>query len=117
METPMLDRPKVQRALLRRALQRQTRDASSEVQKMIRLCLDDEALFETVYESAMVEASRFGQSSGTFRIFLLADGTPVVDNLLKLLQWFIVNGPLLIEIIKTIISLFGSSEGRVKCEV
>lgn len=110
----MLDRPRIQRALLQRAMQRQMRDGSAETRKMIQLTLDDEALFETVYESAMAEASRFGQSSGAFRISLLTDGTPVVDNLLKLLQWFIANGPLLIEIIQTIISLFGSTSAAAE---
>jgi len=47
-----------------------------------------------------------GSSLG-FAVSRVADGSLVVDNLLKLLDWFIKNGPALIEVIRLIADLFG----------
>jgi hypothetical protein len=85
------------------------RRGDTQTTDLIQLALDDEAVFETVYESSMGEARRFGVTSGAFSV-LEKDGQLLVDNLLKLLQWFVTNGPMLIEIIEQIIGLFGSVE-------
>ncbi len=112
----MNDRPRIQRALLRRALRKQMRRGDAQNVELIQLALDDVAVFETVYESSMGEARRFGVTSGAFNVSE-KDGQLLVDNLLKLLQWFVTNGPMLIEIIEQVIGLFGSVEvTRELCE-
>ena len=105
----MKNRPRIQRGLLRRTLRKHMRQADSQTEKQLQLALDDEVVFETLYETALMDARLFGQSSGEFQISLASDGQAVVDNLLKLLQWFIDNGPLLIEIIQQIIGMFGNA--------
>ncbi len=103
----MNDRPRIQRALLRRALRKQIRQSTTEELTMLELTLDDEVLFETAYETSMVAAQKFGTTSGTFSVtFFQAE--PIVDNLLKLLQWFITQAPALIEMIEQLIGLFGN---------
>ena len=104
----MNDKPRVQRALLRRALRKQMKHEDQATVQMLQLALDDEAMFETTYESSMSQAQKFCQSTGSFSISISRNGQPEADNLLKLLQWFITNGPQLIEIIQQIIGLFGS---------
>ena len=103
----MRERERVQRALLRRALRKHLRRAATHESKLIQLTLDDEAVFETVYETAMQNAGQFGETTGAFTITHDRIHGHIVDNLLKLLQWFISNGPQLIEIIRIIVELFG----------
>ncbi len=110
----MKDRPRIQRALLRRALRQQMRRGDGEASQLIGLTLDDEAVFETFYESAMQDAKLFGESTGVLSVATNAAGEPVVDNLLKLLQWFVTNGPQLIALIEKIIGMFGSIQMAVE---
>ena len=104
----MKNRPRIQRELLRRALRKQMRNSDARIEQQLQLALDDETVFETLYEAALAKAKLFGHSSGAFQVALANDGQPIVDNLLKLLQWFIENGPQLIEIIEMIVGMFGS---------
>ena len=103
----MHDRPRIQRGLLRRALRKQMQPSANHTSALLQVTLDDEAIFETVYQSSMIEAAQFGESSGAFSVSLSSNGESVVDSLLKLLQWFVTNGPLLIQIIEQLIGLFG----------
>jgi hypothetical protein len=85
--------------------------------RLIQLALDDDTVFETLYESAMNNAQQYGESTGAFSINATDDGSPVVDNLLKLLQWFVTNGPQLIEVIRLIVEMFGSISSATEiCE-
>ena len=106
----MKDRPYIQRSLCRRALRRNTAAATTTQREMIRVALADRAIFETVYEQAMHAANQFATETGTFTITTDEDGSPIVDNLLKLLTWFLENGPELVEMIELIIGLFGSAK-------
>lgn len=112
----MKERPRIQRALLRRALRKQLRrtDEESNDARLISLALDDETVFETCYETAMEDARFFGESSGALSVSINADGEPIVDSLLKLLQWFTSNGPQLLALIEQIIGLFGSVQSAVQ---
>ena len=102
---------------MRRVLRSRLRHADQADEDLIRLALDDEAVLGTLYDNAMRRARRFGESTASFSITNDHDGAPVVDNLLKLLQWFVNNGPALIEIIELIVGLFGSvSEAVAACE-
>ncbi len=113
----MKDRKLVQRGLLRRALRKQKRHAVESQRSLIELALDDDAVFETLYETAMSNAKQFGESTGEFSVSAAEDGSPIVDNLLKLLQWFITNGPQLLEVIRLIVEMFGSiSSAKEICE-
>ena len=105
----MKNRPRIQRGLLRRALRKHMRESDSQTGNQLQLALDDETVFETLYEAALAEAKLFGHATGAFQFSLASDGQSVVDNLLKLLQWFVDNGPLLIEIIQQIIGMFGNA--------
>ncbi len=114
----MRDRPLIQRSLCRRALRKQMARATENQREMIRVALADRAIFETLYEQAMTSASTHALSSGDFAVSLDQDGSPVVDNLLKLLSWFVENGPALIGMIELIIGLFGSTTAAaVICEI
>jgi len=114
----MRDRPLIQRSLCRRALRKQMARATENQREMIRVALADRAIFETLYEEAMNSASRHALASGDFVVSLDQDGSPVVDNLLKLLNWFIENGPELIDMVKLIVGLFGSATAAaVICEI
>ena len=112
----MKERPRIQRALLRRALRKQLRrmDEESHDARLISLALDDETVFETCYESAMEDARYFGESSGVLTVSTDANGEPIVDSLLKLLQWFVTNGPQLLALIEKIIGLFGNVQTAVQ---
>ncbi len=104
----MKSRPQIQRALLRRAIRKHKRTASSSHQALLLIALQDDAIFETVYQRSMEEARTFGHSTGVMMVAHDVNGAPIVDSLMKLLQWFLVNGPTLIEIVKQIAELFGS---------
>lgn len=114
----MKDRPRIQRALLRRALRKlmrnQVRNGDGDDTQLIGLALDDEAVFETFYELAMQDAKFFGESTGALSVSTNAAGEPIVDNLLKLLQWFVTNGPQLIALIEKIVGMFGSIQTAVE---
>ncbi len=112
----MKERPRIQRALLRRVLRKQLRrmDEESHDARLISLALDDETVFETCYESAMEDARYFGESSGVLTVSTDANGEPIVDSLLKLLQWFVTNGPQLLALIEKIIGLFGNVQTAVQ---
>lgn len=113
----MKDRNLIQRALLRRSLRKQLRQATAINARQIQLALDDEAVFETLYEAAMLNAKQYGNSTGQFAVNNRDDGSPMVDNLLKLLQWFVDNGPMLLEIIRLISGMFGTINAAIEvCE-
>jgi hypothetical protein len=101
-------RQRAQMKLLRRALRIEIRSRNEYCESLIRLALDDEAVFATLYDSSMHRVKRFATSTQAFAVTANKDGAPIVDNLLKLFQWFVTNGPLLIEIIEQIVGLFGS---------
>jgi len=105
----MRDRPLIQRRLCRHALRKQISRASQNEREMIRVCLADSAIFETVYEEAMSRAAQHAQATREFSVSMNDEGSPVVDNLLRLLTWFVDNGPELIAVIELIVGLFGST--------
>ena len=103
----MKDRPLIQRGLYRRALRRHKGSVSIQQKEMIQAVLSDKSLFEMVYEQAMQKVEVYAKNSGEFSVAEADDGSPVVDNLLKLLTWFLDNGPELVRMIELIIGLFG----------
>ena len=106
-----------QQRLLRRALRIELRSRDERYESLILLALDDEAVFETLYDTSMLQARRFGDSTEAFTVALSRDGVATVDNLFKLFQWFVTNGPLLIEFIEQIVALFGSvAQAKEICE-
>ena len=114
----MRDRPLIQRSLCRRAMRKQLARATENQREMIRVALADRAIFETLYEQAMSSAAQHALTSGDFVVSLNQEGSPVVDNLLKLLSWFIENGPELVRMIELIVGLFGSATAAaVICEI
>lgn len=114
----MRDRPLIQRRLCRRAIRRQMSSATEIQRDSIRVALADQAIFETVYEQAMNQASIDAQRTDAFVISQTEDGSPIVDNLLKLLEWFVENGPELVRMIELVIGLFGNATAAaVVCEI
>lgn len=105
----MRDRPRMQRCLARRSLRKQLSHSDEQRSALIRLALADEAVFETFYEQAMSNAGQYAIATGEFNVSTATDGTLVVDNLLKLLTWFLENGVELIRIIELIVEMFGTS--------
>lgn len=89
------------------ALRRLKRKATVEERQLIELALLDSAIFQMAYEETMEEIIDSADHNLGFSIARAADGAPIVDNLLKLLDWFVKNGPALIEVIKVIAELFG----------
>ena len=110
----MRDRPIIQRRLLRRVLRRQIHSAADDQRDSIRVALADEAIFETFYEETMIRVSEHANRTSEFSVTAAEDGSPVVDNLLKLLTWFIDNGPELIGMIELIIGLFGGAAAALE---
>lgn len=68
---------------------------------------------DDLMEIAYVEAMKLATAPGTLSNVGIAvigqdeTGTPIVDALMKLLEFFIANGPALIELIVKLIGLFG----------
>jgi hypothetical protein len=104
----------IQRRLLRRALRQKLTGADVPQGNQIRAVLSDRAMFETVYEQAMQQAATHANETGMFSISTDANGSPIVDNLLKLLTWFVDNGPALIGLIELIVGLFGTAASLSK---
>lgn len=98
----------MQRCLVRRTLRKQLSHSSEERRTLIHIALADEAVFETFYEQAMRNASHHAIATGDFNVSIAADGSSVVDNLLKLLAYFQENGLELIRIIEQIVDMFGT---------
>jgi len=114
----MKDRPFIQRSLLRRSLRKQLLKVNGAQRDLVIVTLRDKAIFETFYEQAMLEAAQAAMASGEFSLTMSADGSPMVDNLLKLLNWFVENGPQLIRLIETILGVFGDADtAAIVCEV
>lgn len=114
----MRDRPLIQRRLCRRSIRRQMSSATENQRDSIRVALADQAIFETVYEEAMNHASLHAQRTDDFHVSIAEDGSPIVDNLLKLLEWFVENGPELVRMIELIIGLFGNAAtAAAVCEI
>jgi len=105
----MRQRPLIQKRLLRRALRRHANSATDMQRQMIRIALVDETIFATVYEEAMNNAMDHANRTNDFSVSVTEDGSKVVDNLLKLLTWFLDNGPELVRMIELIIGLFGGA--------
>lgn len=103
----MSERSLIQRGLLRRAFRKHLRRAATQESQLIILTLDDETLFEVVYEAAMRNASSFAATTGAFEVTHDSADEAIVDNLLKLLRWFVTNGSQLVETIRIIVDLFG----------
>ncbi len=114
----MRDRPLIQRSLCRRAIRRQMSSATESQRDSMRVVLADRAMFETVYEEAMNGVGEYARRTGEFEVSVAEDGSLIVDNLLKLLTWFLDNGPELVRMIELIIGLFGSAtSAAVVCEI
>lgn len=114
----MRERPLIQRSLCRRAIRRQMSFATESQRDSIRIALADRAIFETLYEEAMKSVSVYARRTGDFNVSSAEDGSPIVDNLLKLLTWFLDNGPELVRMIELIIGLFGNATAAaVVCEI
>jgi len=105
----MRDRPLIQRRLLRRAIRSEMRSERADRRRAIRDALADDAIFEAFYEEAMDFASVHAMRTSEFSISTAEDGSPIVDSLLKLLTWFLENGPELVRMIELIIGLFGGA--------
>jgi len=113
----MIIREIAQQKLLRRALRIEQRSRNEYCESLVQLALNDEAVFATLYDSSMHRAGRYAKSTQEFSVTFNKEGTASVDNLLKLFQWFVTNGPLLIEIIEQIVGMFGSVSKAVEiCE-
>lgn len=114
----MKNRPIIQRRLLRRVMRKQMHQSNENQRDMIRVALVDDAIFETLYEEAMIGASEYATRTSDFSMATADDGSPVVDNLLKLLNWFLDNGPELVRMIELIVGLFGSvSIASAACQI
>jgi len=110
----MLSRPDIQRRLLRLAIAKHRGTHSSNDQALIDLMLADEAIFETVYQRAIEEARNFGDDTSMLVVAHDTTGTPIVNSLLDLLRWFSINGPTLLEIVRQISQLFGSTQEALR---
>lgn len=107
----MISRTRRQKRVLRRSLKRHLRRAKGEERQLIELALSDGDIFEMVYDEAVSQAVSAEVVTVSARA---ADGSPFIDNLLKLFDWFIQNGPALIEIIRVIGGLFGGVSAAVE---
>ena len=73
------------------------------------MTLSDRVILEMAYSETMEQLAH-DSSQASVSISRLSDGTPVVENLLKLLDWFVSNGPAIIDVIRLISGLFGGVE-------
>ncbi|MDB4766369.1 hypothetical protein OAG71_01640 [bacterium] len=103
-----MQRPLLQRNLLRRALRRHQIKSNKKQRISIREALNEGAIFEMLYEQSMFSAMNDTTTNGQFTVSIAVDGSAIADNLLSLFQWFIDHGPELIAIIELIVGLFGS---------
>lgn len=103
----MKERTRFQKRLYRYSLRKLRRSSDAHDRELIQLALVDPTFFQMAYEQTMEDLTKAPTAAFGFAISRTADGTPIVDNLLKLLDWFVQNGPALIEIIELIARLFG----------
>jgi hypothetical protein len=103
----MRERTRFQKRIFRYSLHKQKRSVDAVDRQLIQLALVDRTIFEMAYEQTMEELLRSPTAAFGFSVSRALDGSPVVDNLLKLLDWFVEHGPALIEIIQLIAQLFG----------
>lgn len=103
----MKERSRFQKRLYRYSLRKLRRSVSADEKQLLQLALFDPSIFELAYEQTMEDLSTRNTAASGFTISRASDGSPIVDNLLKLLDWFVQNGPALIEIIRLIANLFG----------
>lgn len=103
----MRERSRFQKRLYRFALRKEKRSSDQTDRRLIELALLDSTIFAMAYEQTMEDLMTLPTSAFGFSVSRNTDGTPIVDNLLKLLDWFVQNGPALIEIIRMIAHLFG----------
>ena len=103
----MKERPRFQKCLFRYSLRKLVRTSDAYDRQLIQLALIDRTIFTMAYEQTMEELAGSPTAAFGFRLSRTAEGFLVVDNLLKLLDWFVQNGPTLIENLDVIAQLFG----------
>lgn len=103
----MTVRRRLQQRLFRHALRRLKQQASADEQGLLGLALSEPDVLEMAYEQTMDDALVATSSELGFTITRADDGSRVVDNVLKLFDWFLRNGPSIIQIIKLISEMLG----------
>lgn len=103
----MKERPRFQKSLFRYSLRKLVRSSDAYDRQLIQLALVDPTIFAMAYEQTMEELAGSPTAAFGFRLSRNAEGFLVVDNLLKLLDWFIQSGAVLIENLDVIAQLFG----------
>lgn len=103
----MKERPRFQKSLFRYSLRKLIRSSDAYDRQLIQLALIDRTIFTMAYEQTLEELAGSPTVAFGFKISHTNDGVAVVDNLLKLLDWFVQNGPAIIDHLDMIAQLFG----------
>lgn len=103
----MKERPRFQRSLFRYSLRKLIRSSDVYDRQLIQLALVDRTIFTMAYEQTLEDLAGSPTAAFGFKISRTADGAAVVDNLLKLLGWFVQNSSTIIENLDMITQLFG----------
>ena len=97
---------RLQQRVFSHTVRQMKRQASGEELELLKMALSDRVILEMAYSETMEQLAH-DSSQSSVSISRLSDGTPVVENLLKLLDWFVNNGPAIIDVIRLISGLFG----------
>lgn len=101
----MQDRRKFQQRLFRHSLRKLLKGCDSTHRALIQLALFDRSIFEMVYDQTMEDLATQSTTQFGFSIRRASDGSPIVDNLLKLLEWFLNHDDTALEVIQSISDL------------